>query len=204
MDLITPSPHPSGESSDSPEKGLISPDTTALELPGQEDHNLPSTLMPSGPRRLLASLDPFELGSGAVAPRPFAARLRSFLAARILHFIGLPYDLYDPSHKYNHATLRRVTSYLLERWYFRLVLCCVLLAILFGHLLTEAMNPAAIIQVGENMIRAEHPHIMSRAEHPGNMTWDTNIPINATDNNSVRRLIRRRTLTAVSSPHRTK
>ena len=70
----------------------------------------------------------------------------------------------------------------------------------FGHLLTEAMNPAAIIQVGENMIRAEHPHIMKRAEHPSNMTWHNNSPINATDTNSVRRLIRRRTLTAVSSP----
>ena len=63
MDLITPSTHPSGEAPASPEQGATAPKPTALELPGQEDHNLPSTLMPSGPEgRLLASLDPFELG----------------------------------------------------------------------------------------------------------------------------------------------
>ena len=187
MDLITPSMHLSGESLDSPEQGAYAPNpnTTALEL--QEGHNLRTPLA-------------FTLGSGAVAPRPFAARLRSFLAARILHFIGLPDELYDPNHEYSHATLRRATSYLLERWYFRLVLCCVILAILFGHLLTEAMNPAVIIQVGENMIRAEHPDIMSRAEHPSNMAWTTKLPIHSTDNTSVRRLIRRRTLTGISSP----
>ena len=186
--------HLSGEPPGSPEQGPLGPtNSTALELP-QEGHNLQEA------HNLLTT--PFKLGSGAVAPRPFAARLRRLLAARILHFLGLPYDLYDPNHKYNHATLRRVSSYLLERWYFRLVLCCVLLAILFGHILTKVTNPAAIIQVGE---RTQHHHSdprenMNRAEHPGNMTWHNNSPINATDTNSVRRLIRRRTLTAVSSP----
>ena len=187
VELIIPPGHSSGESPDSPEQGAYAPDsnTTALELPEGHDLHLPH---------------PFELGSGAVAPRPFAARLRSFFAARLMHFVGLPPELHDPNYRYSHATLRRVSSYLLERWYFRLVLFCVILAILFGHLLTEAMNPAVIIQVGENMIRAEHPHIMSRAEHPNNVTWTTRIPINSTDNTSVRRLIRRRTLTAVSFP----
>ena len=175
---ITSYTHPSGEAPASPEQGASAPKPTALELPEPEGHNLLTPLA-------------LKLGSGAVAPRPFAARLHSLLAARILHFLGLPKDLYDPIHKYNHATLRRISSYLLERWFFRLVLCCVLLAVLFGHLLTEAMNPAAIIQTGENM---------KRAEHPSNMTWHNNSPINATDTNSVRRLIRRRTLTAVSSP----
>ena len=121
MSPINSYAHLSGEPPGSPEQGSSDPtsDTTALELPEPEGHNLleePSSLC-------------FKLGSGAVAPRPFAARLRSLLAARILHFLGLPKDLYDPTHKYNHATLRRVSSYLLERWYFRLVLCCVLLAI---------------------------------------------------------------------------
>ena len=102
--------HLSGEPPGSPEQGSPDPttDTTALELPEPEGHNLltqredPSSLC-------------LKLGSGAVAPRPFAARLRSLLAARILHFLGLPKDLYDPIHKYNHATLRRISSYLLER-----------------------------------------------------------------------------------------
>ena len=176
VELIIPPGHSSGEAAASPEQGPLGPiNSTALELP--EGHDL---LSPN-----------FELGSGAVAPRPFAARLRSLLAARILHFLGLPKDLYDPTHKYYHATLRRCSSYLLERWYLRLVWCCVLLAVLLGHLLTEAMNPAIIIQTGE---------YMQRADHPSNMTWHNNSPINATDTNSVRRLIRRRTLTAVPSP----
>ena len=180
---ITSYTHPSGEAHASPEQGAMAPKTTALELPEPEGHNLleDHNLLSAG----------FKLGSGAVAPRPFAARLRSLLAARILHFLGLPKDLYDPTHKYYHATLRRCSSYLLERWYLRLVWCCVLLAVLLGHLLTEAMNPAIIIQTGE---------YMQRADHPSNMTWHNNSPINATDTNSVRRLIRRRTLTAVPSP----
>ena len=87
--------HLSGEPPGSPEQGPSgpTPNTTALELPEPEGHNLLTPLA-------------LKLGSGAVAPRPFAARLRSLLAARILHFLGLPKDLYDPNHKYNHATLR--------------------------------------------------------------------------------------------------
>ena len=179
LEPIIPDQHLSGGALAPPEQGSYdpTPKSTAL-LP--EGHNL-------------LPLPPFELGSGADAPRPFA-RLHSFLATRFLHFVGLPTAFQEPNSTYSHATLRRVFSYLVERWSFRLVLCCVILAISLGQLLSEAVNPAVIIQAGETM---------TRAEHPDNVTLTTPTT-NTFTNNSVRRLFRRRTLTALySPPHRT-
>ena len=125
LEPIIPDQHLSGGALAPPEQGSYdpTPNSTAL-LP--EDHNL----LPRPP------VEPtFELGSGADAPRPFA-RLHSFLAARFLHFVGLPTAFQEPNYTYSHATLRRVFSYLVERWSFRLVLCCIILAISRGHLLS--------------------------------------------------------------------
>ena len=133
-EMITLGNHGSGDPTGSPDEGLYdpTPKSTAL-LP--EGHNLlyfPSNLFQGNDLHGYAWVGPrlpesshaggssqegtFELGSGAVAPRPFA-RLRSFLTTRFLHFVGLPTAFQEPNYTYSLATLRWVLSYLVDRWF---------------------------------------------------------------------------------------
>ena len=168
--------------------------TTALTHP--EGHNLTSLSpdppdedpAPEGIPRLLdcawgtirspgnGSGDPFKLGSGAVASRPFA-RLRSFLSNLVfLHFLGLPPSDYS----YSLYTVRMCASYLCLRWIRALVFCCAIHAFATGYLLSGIMNPTTVIQASVMQARVDHP--------------------NATTTSFIRRLDAHGSLTASISP----